>query len=59
MKLVTSMFKEDPIQKELKKLGLFCDGLGRLVIEATRELFLKRAGEGEEEHFLKVVIKQL
>lgn len=59
MKLVSSIFKEDPIHKELKKMGLLTDALSEQVIANCCEFFLKKTKEGEEEHFLKVAIKQL
>lgn len=59
MKLVNALFKEDPLQKELKKLGLTTDFLTVEVIAKAVHLFEEKSKDNLEEAYLKILIKQL
>ena len=59
MKLMSSLFKEDPLHKELKKIGVFTDQLSVKSISTAVELFREKIKANQEEHYLKIVIKQL
>lgn len=59
MKLVSSIFKEDPLHKELKRLNLFTDSLSSAVMGPVLDFFNNKVNDNQEEQFLKVMIKQL
>lgn len=48
MKLVSSIFKEDPFHKELRKIGLLSDSLAVEVIDTTVKVFEGKAKENLE-----------
>jgi hypothetical protein len=57
MKNFTSLFKEDPLHRDLRKAGLLTDPLTAPTIANTLELFHSKANDSLEENFLKVIIK--